>query len=91
MSAAKAAMGVGAVQQLEPFRQRGPGFLGSGFQLFPAVAVCQDALRGVVHLQVGALHEVPDAIQLLLDLFQLGFDGFQILPLLAGRSMTNIW
>ena len=79
--------GVGAVQQLPSLRQHGPGVLGGGFQLLPAVAVLQDALRGVGHVQVGGLDKVPDAVHLPLDFFQLGFDGFQVLPLLPCHAV----
>ncbi|MDE2683006.1 MAG: hypothetical protein OXI54_02500 [Chloroflexota bacterium] len=55
--------------------------------MFPAVAVFQDALRGVGHVQAGALHEVPDAVQLALDLLQLRFDGLQSFPFLLGHAV----
>ncbi len=68
-------------------RQYGPRVLGGGFQLLAAVAVFQDAFRGVGHVQVGALHEVPDAVQLPFHLFQFGLDGLQVLPLLPGHAV----
>ncbi len=55
--------------------------------MLPAVTVFQDALRRVSHVQVGALDEVPDAVQLPLHLFQFGFDGIQILPLLPCHAV----
>ena len=49
--------------------------------------VFQDAFRGVGHVQVGRFDEVPDAIQLPLDLFQLGLDGLQVLALFPCHSV----
>ncbi|MDE2861067.1 MAG: hypothetical protein OXL35_06210 [Chloroflexota bacterium] len=46
--------------------------------------VLPDAFRGVGHVEVGVLHQVPDAAQLALDLIKLGLDGLQLLPLLGG-------
>lgn len=74
---------VGAVQQFPPLGQHGTGSLGGGFQLLPAPPVFQDALRAIAPVQVGALHEVPDALQLPLDIFQLGLHGFQLSPRLV--------
>ena len=87
ISLAKAAMVSALSSNSPPFCQHGPGFLGGGFQLLPAVAVFQDALRGVGHIQVGAFHDLPDAVQLPLDLFQLVLDGLQVLPLLPGHAV----
>ena len=51
------------------------------------MAVFQDAFRGVGHVQVGALHEVPDAVQLPLDLLQFRLDGLQSFPFLLGDAV----
>ena len=51
------------------------------------MAVFQDAFRGVGHVQVGALHEVPDAVQLALHIFQFRLDGLQSFPLLFGDAV----
>ena len=51
------------------------------------MAVFQDAFRGVGHIQVGALHKVPYAIQLPLDLLKLGLDGLQPVPLFFGDAV----
>jgi hypothetical protein len=55
--------------------------------LLPPVAVFQDALGGVGRVQVGAFHELPDAVQLPRDLCHLGLDGFQVPPLLPCRPV----
>ena len=46
-----------------------------------------DPVRGVGHLDVAVLDEVPDAGQFPLDLLQLGVDGLQPLALLGGHAV----
>ena len=45
----------------------------------------QDSFPGVGHVQVSALDDVQDAVQLPLDLLQFSLDGSQLLPLLPGH------
>ncbi|MXY43499.1 MAG: hypothetical protein F4Y50_05500 [Dehalococcoidia bacterium] len=51
------------------------------------VSVLLDAVRGVGHLDVGVLDEVPDTSQLPLHVLKLRLDGLQPLALLGGHAI----
>ena len=54
-----------------------------------ALPVLPDAVRGVGHLGVGGLDEVPDAAQPLLHVLKLPLDGLQPLTLLVGHPVCQ--
>ncbi len=78
---------VGAVQELPPLRQQPSRLLCGDFQLLLALPVLPDALRGVGHLDVGGLDDLPDAPQPLLHVLKLFLDGLQPLTLLGGHPV----
>ena len=79
--------GVGAVEELTPFREKRPCLPSGDLQLLLALPVLLDALRGVGHLDVGGLDDLPDAPQPLLHVLKLLLDGLQPLPLLGGHAV----
>ena len=78
---------VGAVQELPPVREQPSRLLCGDLQLLLAIPVLPDALRGVRHLDVGGLDDLPDAAQPPLDLLKLLLDGLQPLPLLGSHAV----
>ena len=62
--------GVGAVQHHPPLLQQPSRLLCGDLQLLLALPVLPDALRGVGHLDVGGLDDLPDAAQPLLHVPQ---------------------
>ena len=79
--------GVGAVEELTPFREKRPRLPSGDLQLLLALPVLLDALRGVGHLDVGGLDDLPDAAQPLLHVLKLLLDGLQPLTLLVGHAV----
>ena len=79
--------GVGAVEELTPFREQPSGLLSGDLQLLLAIPVLPDALRGVGHLDVGGLDDLPDAAQPLLHVLKLLLDGLKPLTLLGGHPV----
>ena len=57
------------------------------FQALLPFPMLPDAVRGVGHLDVAILDEVPDAAQFPLDILQLRVDGLQPLALLGGHAV----
>ena len=79
--------GIGVVEEITALGQHGPGFLGGELQLLLTLPVFPDALRGVAAVEVRALDEAPDAVQLLPLLGQLQFQALEPLPLLVGHTV----
>ena len=79
--------GVGAVEELPPLLQQCPRLLCGDLKGLLALPVLSDAVRGVGHLGVGGLDEVPDAAHPLLHVLKLPLDGLQPLTLLVGHPV----
>ena len=78
---------IGAVQHHPSVGEQGPRLLCGYLQLLLALPVLPDAVRGVGHLDVGRLDDVPYAAQLPLHVLKLLLDALQPLPLLSRHSV----
>ena len=78
---------IGAVQQLAALGQHGPRLPGGDLQLLLPLLVLLDAVGGVGEVEVGALHEAPDAVQFLALLDEFLLDALEPLALLVGDAV----
>ena len=87
ISSAKVAMVSALSSNLPPLLQQCPYLLCGNLKRLLALPVLSDAVRGVGHLGVGGLYEVPDAAQPPLHVLKLSLDSLQPLPLLVGHPV----
>ena len=78
---------VGAVQERAALGQPLPRLPGGELQLLPSLPVLLDALGSVGIVEVRALDEAPDAVQLLALFHELKLNALQPLSLLAGDAV----
>jgi len=76
-----------AVQQHAPLGQHRARLVGGDLEELLALAVLLDAVRGVGHVEVGVLDDLPDPAHPAAHLLQLGLDALQLLALLAGDAV----
>ena len=79
--------GVHVVQDSPALGEDGPGISRRVLQALLPLTVLLDAGRGVGHVDVGRLYEVPDAAQLPLHVLKLILDGLQPLALLPCHAV----
>ena len=78
---------VGVIQHHPPLGQQRARFLGRDLQTLLPLAVLLDAVRGVGHLDVAVLDNLPDPTEPAPHVGQFLVDRVQALPLLTGDSV----